>query len=153
MAKTASLKVFHLVLFSTCFQSPALNMKLLSFLIKTCKLIRAFNNKKSKIFYILCSMISLCFEYLWILTNAKEYFVWCNLFWIFQDLPWEKIRGLAVVHHEAFKAAQNPTRRVYSREQLLQKPSDAFLNDCDVIHYNFQSSFHWIPLSFLLLRN
>lgn len=46
MAKTVYLKLFHLVLFSICFQSSALNMKLLSFLIKTYKLIRAFHKKK-----------------------------------------------------------------------------------------------------------
>lgn len=103
MAKTVSLKLFHLVLFSIYFQSSALNMKLLSFLIKTWKLIRAFNLKNSKMFYILNSTISLCFEYLQIFTSGKEYSIWCNLFWIFQDAPWEQTRDLAMVCPEAFK--------------------------------------------------
>lgn len=74
-------------------------------------------------------MISLGFEYLWIFTNGKEYSVWHNLFWIFQDAPWEQTGGLAMVHHEAFEAAWNPARRAYSRQQ---RPGDAFLNDCAV---------------------
>lgn len=39
------LKLFHLVPLPAYFQSSALNMKLLSFLIRTYKLIRVFNEK------------------------------------------------------------------------------------------------------------
>lgn len=46
MAKSCCLKLFHLVPLSAYLQSSALNMTLLSFLIRTHKLIRAFNEKK-----------------------------------------------------------------------------------------------------------
>jgi len=58
------LKLFHLVPLSAYFQSSALNMKLLSFFIRTYMFIRAFNEKTCKTFYVPGSMMRLGFVYL-----------------------------------------------------------------------------------------
>lgn len=74
-------------------------------------------------------MIRLGFEYLWIFLNGKEYSLWCNIFWIFQDALWEQTRGLAMVHRGTFKVAWNPARRTRPRQQLPRRPGVTFPNE------------------------
>lgn len=112
------------------FQSSALNVKLLSFLIKTHKLIKDFNKKKNrKTFYILDSMISLCFEYLWIFANGK-------------NIPSGTTKfGFSKKHHEnrqetwpwcVMRLLKQPGSQTGELIPPMQRLSDAFLNDCDV---------------------
>lgn len=52
-----------------------------------------------------------------------------------------------MARHETFKAAWNAARRAYSRQQLPQRPGNAFLNDCALfftkIFSQYSTEFHF----------